>query len=51
MGVKVSPAGNGSSRRSNFTMISDAMAMSIEGRGGSKTTSLDKGRDVVKQDL
>jgi hypothetical protein len=28
---------NGSSRRSSFTIISDAMAMSMGGRDGSKT--------------
>jgi hypothetical protein len=33
----------GSSRRSNFTMTSDAMTIGVKGRGGSKTTPLDKG--------
>jgi hypothetical protein len=57
MGVKVGIAGEGgSSGRSSFTMTADAMtmsmSMSMEGRGGSKSTSVDKGQDVVvKQDL
>jgi hypothetical protein len=55
MGVKVGIAGEGgSSGRSSFTMTADAMtmSMSMEGRGSSKTTSLDKGQDVVvKQDF
>jgi hypothetical protein len=40
VGIKVEV---GSSGRSSFTITSDVMTMSMERRGGSKTTPLDKG--------
>ena len=52
-GVEARTAGNGSSTRSTFTIVSEAMTVSTArgGRGGSKTISLDRRQDVVKQDL
>jgi hypothetical protein len=44
MGVEAGIPGEGSSsRRSSLTIHSGPMTMSVDGRGGSKTTPLDKG--------